>query len=61
MTKMLLTEDNDMIQAISADRADEPFEIGRSLMPMATRRRMQAPHCEGKSSRLATVAVFSLP
>ena len=24
---MLLTEDNDMIQAISADKADEPFGV----------------------------------
>ena len=50
---MLLTEDNDMIQAISPDRTDEPFgvsilpgdraEVGRSRMPMAPRRRIKAP------------------
>jgi hypothetical protein len=31
VTKMLLTEDNDMIQAISPDGADEPF--GVSILP----------------------------
>ena len=31
VTKMLLTEDNDMIQAISPDRTDEPF--GVSILP----------------------------
>ena len=27
VTKMLLAEDNDMIQAISADRTDEPLRV----------------------------------
>jgi hypothetical protein len=39
VTKVLLVEDDDMIEAISSDRA----EIGRSRMPKTSRRRMKAP------------------
>jgi hypothetical protein len=32
VTKMLLAEDNDMIQAISADRTDEPFAVTNDIL-----------------------------
>jgi hypothetical protein len=45
---MLLTEDKDMIQAISADRADEPF--GVSILPGRPSRNRLIPYAHGSKT-----------
>jgi hypothetical protein len=57
VTKMLLTEDNDMIQAISPDGADEPF--GVSILPGWTQqeRRWLSSHTE-LGQRPASISIL---
>ena len=50
LTKMRLTQDHDVVEALSSDRAYEPFDVsvgqgergavGRSRIPIAARRRV---------------------
>jgi len=44
---MLLTEDNDMIQAISPDGTDEPF--GVSILPGRPSRNRPIPYAHGSN------------
>jgi len=45
---MLLTEDNDMIQAISPDGTDEPF--GVSILPGRPSRNRPIPYAHGSKT-----------
>ena len=45
---MLLTEDNDMIQAISPDRTDGPFDV--SILPGRPSRSRPIPYAHGSKT-----------
>ena len=58
VTKMLLTEDNDMIQAISPDRTDGPFDV--SILPGRPSRNRAIPYahcCEAPNEGLSIRAI----
>jgi hypothetical protein len=59
MTKVLFAEDDQVIKAVSPDRADEPLRI--SILPRRLRRDRSIPYAHGSKAPDESLGIRAIP